>query len=137
MDNLTPRQRRLTMSRIKSKETKPEKILRSYLHRAGYRFRKNVRELPGTPDIVLPKYKSVIFVHGCFWHQHKNCTKAVMPKTNKKYWQKKLLHNIERDKQNKKNLSEKGWNVIEVWECEINQNIDQLLTKLKLLLINY
>ena len=134
MDNMTTTQRSLTMSRIRSKETQPEKKLRSCLHKAGYRFRKNVKEMPGTPDIVLPKYKTVIFVHGCFWHQHKNCPKAVKPKTNIKYWNKKLLRNIERDKLNKILLHQKGWNVIEVWECEINQDVYGLLAKLKSLL---
>ena len=130
MDNMTATQRSLTMSRIRSKETQPEKKLRSILHKAGYRFRKNVKELPGTPDIVLPKYKTVIFVHGCFWHQHNNCSKAAKPKTNTQYWEKKLLRNTERDKKNKEELIEKGWNVLEVWECEINQDINGVLAKL-------
>ena len=88
MDNMTKIQRSLTMSRIRSIETKPEQKLRSYLHNAGYTFRKNVKDLPGKPDIVLAKYKTVIFVHGCFWHQHDNCPFAVKPKSNIDYWDK-------------------------------------------------
>lgn len=107
------------MSRIKGKDTKPEIIVRSMLHRAGFRFRKNVADLPGKPDIVLPKYKTIIFVHGCFWHQHKGCSKCKIPKSKVEFWTEKLGKNVIRDKKHKKNLKKLGWKVIYVWECEL------------------
>jgi DNA mismatch endonuclease (patch repair protein) len=131
MDNMTKQQRSKTMSRIRSKETKPEQKLRSTLHRDGFRFRKNVRTLPGTPDIVLPKYSTIIFVNGCFWHQHPDCPKAAMPKSNKHYWGKKLRANVSRDKKNIEKLSSSGWQVITVWECEIKDDIVKIYSKIK------
>lgn len=130
MDNLTKTQRSKTMSRIRSAETKPEKKLRSALHKNGYRFRKNVKKLPGTPDIVLAKYRAAIFVNGCFWHQHPNCSKAVMPKSNNYYWEKKLKHNVYRDHNNNLQLSSAGWKVITVWECEIKENCEGVFAKI-------
>lgn len=115
------------MSRIKSRDTKPELIVRSVLHKAGYRFRLHSKILPGNPDIVLPKYKTVIFVHGCFWHRHENCKFAYMPKTRVDFWQSKFLKNIERDAQAIKNLEESGWKVVVIWECQ-TKNIDKLRT---------
>lgn len=109
------------MSRIKGKDTTPELKVRSFLHSLGFRFRLHKKGLPGKPDIVLPKYKTVIFVNGCFWHHHKNCKKAVWPKTNKEYWKKKINQNIERDKRNMMKLKEKKWRPIIVWECELNK----------------
>jgi DNA mismatch endonuclease, patch repair protein len=108
------------MSRIRSKDTKPEVLLRSALHREGFRFRKNDNRLPGKPDIVLPKYRTIIFLHGCFWHRHKNCHNATMPKTNIDFWQSKFARNGERDKEVKLILEELGWHVVLVWECEIS-----------------
>ena len=113
------------MSRIKGKDTKPEKIVRSILHKNGFRFRLNRKDLPGKPDIVLPKYKSVVLVHGCFWHRHPRCKLAYNPKSRVKFWQNKFSENIERDKFVKKELRKKGWKVIVVWECEI-RNIEKL-----------
>ncbi len=130
MDNMTKIQRSLTMSRIRSIETKPEQKLRSYLHKAGYRFRKNVIDLPGKPDIVLAKYKTVIFVHGCFWHQHDNCPFAVKPKSNIDYWDKKLINNVVRDQANIGSLELDGWRVIVVWECEINRDIELVFPRI-------
>ena len=127
MDNMTKRQRSRTMSRIGSKETRPEQLLRSALFREGYRFRKNVSALPGRPDIVLKKYKTVIFVNGCFWHQHENCDKAKMPKSNRQYWKPKLEKNIERDNKNQRQLISSGWKVFVFWECEIGDNIKSLI----------
>ena len=112
-------QRSRNMSAIKSKNTKPEIKVRKVLHSMGYRFRLHSKDLPGSPDIVLPKYKTVIFVHGCFWHRHQNCKYASTPKTRQEFWNKKFNENINRDKINQENLSSKGWKIIIVWECEI------------------
>ena len=112
-------QRSRNMSAIKSKNTKPEIKVRKVLHSMGYRFRLHSKDLPGSPDIVLPKYKTVIFVHGCFWHRHKNCKYASTPKTRQEFWEAKFRENINRDKLNQENLSSKGWKIIIVWECEI------------------
>ena len=113
------------MSAIKSKNTKPEIAVRKLLHSMGYRFRLHRKDLPGSPDIVLPKYKTVIFVHGCFWHRHQNCKYASTPKTRQEFWNKKFNENINRDKINQENLSSKGWKIIIVWECEIkDQDFD-------------
>jgi DNA mismatch endonuclease (patch repair protein) len=107
------------MAQIKNKNTKPEIFVRRLLHQQGYRFRLHQKNLPGTPDIILPKYKTVIFVHGCFWHRHPNCADASTPKTRTEFWQKKFAMNVERDKRNQQKLCESGWHVIIVWECEI------------------
>jgi len=112
-------QRSRNMSAIKSKNTRPEIVVRKLLHSMGYRFRLHRKDLPGSPDIVLPKYKTVIFVHGCFWHRHKNCKYASTPKTRQEFWEAKFRENINRDKLNQENLSSKGWKIIIVWECEI------------------
>lgn len=129
MDHLTAKQRSWNMSRIRGADTKPEILVRSMLHRAGYRFRKNVKPFPGKPDIVLPKYRTVIFVHGCFWHRHKGCKQATMPSTNIEFWQKKFAANIANDKKHARELRKLGWKVITVWECEIT-NKDKLIQKL-------
>ena len=117
-DHLTPSHRSWNMSRIHSKNTKPEKIVRSMLFSMGFRFRINRKDLPGKPDIVLPRYKTVIFVHGCFWHRH-NCKDATMPKSNTDFWEKKFSANVERDKRVKVELKDLGWRVITVWSCEL------------------
>ena len=109
------------MSRIRSNDTTPEMRVRSALHRAGYRFRLHVKTLPGKPDIVLPKYKTVIFVHGCFWHRHKGCPNATTPSTNQDYWQEKFKRNVKRDRQEQAKLKKLGWKVVVVWECEVNK----------------
>ncbi len=118
----SPEQRSFNMSRIKGRDTKPELLLRSHLHRAGYRFRKNVAGLPGKPDIVLPKYKAAIFVHGCFWHRHENCRYATCPGSNKEFWQAKFQGTVERDAIKRHALEAAGWNVLTVWECELKSN---------------
>ena len=107
------------MSRIRSKKTKPELALRKALFARGFRFRVNDKRLPGKPDIVLPKNKTVIFVHGCFWHKHVSCKYAYTPKTNTQFWIDKITSNVERDKINTEKLTFAGWNVLIVWECEI------------------
>jgi DNA mismatch endonuclease, patch repair protein len=117
-DHLTPSHRSWNMSRIHSKNTKPEKIVRSMLFSLGFRFRINRKDLPGKPDVVLPRYKTVIFVHGCFWHRH-NCKDATMPKSNTDFWEKKFSANVERDKRVKVELEDLGWRVITVWSCEL------------------
>ncbi len=106
------------MSKISGKDTKPEIVVRKYLFTHGFRYRKNVKTLPGKPDIVLPKYKTVIFVHGCFWHGH-NCSAGKLPETNKEFWKKKISENVKRDRLNKKKLKELGWKVIVIWQCEL------------------
>jgi len=107
------------MASVRSTETKPEIAVRKYLFSKGYRFRKNVKSLPGKPDIVLPKYKIAILVHGCFWHGHKDCDAATIPKSNQAYWKNKIENNIERDERNKSALKKLGWNVFTIWECKL------------------
>ena len=121
-DRLTAEKRSWNMSRIKGKDTKPEVKVRKYLFSKGFRFRKNDNRYPGKPDIVLPKYKTVIFVNGCFWHMHKNCKYFVWPKSNSEFWRQKLEKNVENDIAHYRQLREMEWNVITVWECEINTN---------------
>jgi len=116
-DNLTKEKRSWNMSRIKGKNTKPELFVRSMLHSMGCRFRIHKKDLPGQPDIVLAKYKTVIFINGCFWHQHEKCRRSNIPKTNKDYWIPKLKRVKERDKENHKALESAGWKVLVVWEC--------------------
>ena len=120
------------MSRIRSKDTKPEILVRSYLFSRGLRFRKNDKRYPGSPDIVLPKYNTIVFVHGCFWHLHDGCKYAKMPKSNVDYWKKKLYRNRERDEINQKELK---WTVITIWECELKkdkreQTLEELYVKI-------
>jgi DNA mismatch endonuclease, patch repair protein len=107
------------MSRIRSKDTKPEIAVRSLLHRMGYRFRLHRRDLPGKPDIVLPKHRTVVLVHGCFWHRHKGCKYAYIPRSRVDFWEKKFAENVERDNRNRKDLRREGWKVIVVWECQL------------------
>jgi len=107
------------MSKIRGKETKPEILVRKYLFSKGFRYRLHDEKLPGKPDIVLPKYRTAIFIHGCFWHGHLGCKRAKLPTTNTEFWEKKISANIERDKRNIEKLKSEGWNVIVVWQCEI------------------
>ena len=119
------------MAHVKTKDTAPEVKLRSILHKNGFRFRLNRKDLPGKPDIVLPKYKTVIFVHGCFWHGH-DCKRGRRPQTNTEFWNKKIDENIKRDKLDVIKLEELGWRVLVVWECELKkQNQDALVLRLK------
>lgn len=133
VDHLTKKHRSWNMSHIRSKHSKPEVIIRSLLHRAGYRFRLNNKKLPGCPDIVLSKYRMVIFVNGCFWHRHENCSRSTMPNTNKEYWITKFDKNVLRDITVKKELEKQGWNVLIEWECEIIKDpfvvLDRILSK--------
>ena len=124
------------MAHIPSKNTKPEEAVRKYLFSKGFRYRKNVSYLPGKPDIVLPRYKTVVFVNGCFWHGHEGCRWFVPPKTNSDFWNAKFKYNIERDRKNYSKLEEMGWKVLIVWECEIRhgdaqKTLDDLCNRIK------
>lgn len=118
MDRLTRERRSWNMSRIKGKDTKPEVLVRSVLHQLGFRFRLHRSDLPGKPDITLPKHRTVIFVHGCFWHRHSGCRLAYTPKSNEAFWSEKLASNVKRDKRNQSALRKLGWSVLIVWECQ-------------------
>jgi len=117
-DRISKEHRSWNMSRIRSKDTSPEMRVRSFLHCAGFRFRLHVKNLPGSPDIVLPKHRTVIFVHGCFWHRHGGCKYAYVPKSNIEFWESKFKANVERDKRNIADLEHLGWSVEVIWECE-------------------
>ena len=117
-DTISKEKRSWNMSRIRSRDTGPELVVRSALHRLGYRFRIHRKDLPGKPDIVLPGYRTVIFVHGCFWHQHKGCKYAYKPKTRVKFWSEKLQGNSERDIRTRKKLRRMDWNAQVIWECQ-------------------
>lgn len=121
-DRITPEHRSWNMSRIKGKDTKIEVKVRSWLFSKGFRFRKNDRRYPGTPDIVLPKYKTVIFINGCFWHRHEGCRYATTPKTRTEFWVNKFEKNVENDRKHKEELETMGWRVITLWECELKKN---------------
>lgn len=118
----TPEQRSYNMSRIRNKNTKPEELVRKHLFSKGFRYRKNDPRLPGKPDIVLPKYKTVIFVNGCFWHGHEGCRYFVWPKSNAEFWKAKISGNIEHDQRTYTHLQKLGWRVIVVWECELKKD---------------
>lgn len=120
-DTISPAQRSDLMSRIRSTNTKPEIAVRSLVHRLGYRFRLHRRELPGRPDIVLPRHRKIILVHGCFWHGH-DCKLASKPKSNGEYWSAKIVSNKTRDAKNLAALSAENWRVLEIWECEVRRN---------------
>ena len=124
------------MAAIKAENTEPELLLRRYLHSWGYRYSLHKKDLPGKPDIFLRKYSAVIFLHGCFWHQHQGCKDAGIPKSNKRFWLTKLKSNIERDKKNVKELKRMGYKVIVIWECEVNKKCFlELKRKIKKLLV--
>lgn len=130
-DNHSKEVRSMNMSHIRSKDSKPEEVVRKYLFSKGFRYRKNVKALPGCPDIVLPKYKTVIFINGCFWHKH-DCPRFVWPSSNEEYWHPKIMGNVERDKRNIAELQQLGWTVLTVWECELKKKvIDATLERLE------
>ena len=135
MDTHTKQQRSYNMSRIQSKNSKPETIVRSFLFSKGFRYRKNVKKLAGCPDIVMKKYKTVIFVNGCFWHKH-DCPEFVSPKSNTEYWSNKINRNVERDLVNAEKLKLLGWRVITIWECRLKKNtisntLERLVNEIK------
>ncbi len=131
VDIVDPKTRSRMMSGIRGKDTKPEMIVRRALHRAGYRYRLHVKNLPGEPDIVLPKYKTVIFVHGCFWHCH-DCKNFKWPKTRREFWQKKIKGNVERDKLHYEDILKLGWKVLVMWECEIKSHGNKIIEQVNL-----
>jgi DNA mismatch endonuclease, patch repair protein len=130
-DIYSPKKRSEIMSRVRSKNTKPERIVRSALHRAGYRFRIHRKDLPGHPDIVLPRHRMTVLIHGCFWHQHPGCKKATLPVRNAKFWKEKLQRNQERDRQNLHKLEGLGWKVFVIWECNLLQGLSELINQLR------
>lgn len=130
-DIYSRKKRSEVMSTVKSKNTKPELRVRSWLHKRGFRFRLHGKDLPGVPDVILPKYKTAIFVHGCFWHQHPGCKKATIPRTNYEFWKQKLERNVERDIEHVGQLKQRGWRVITVWECEVTKDIEQTMKKVE------
>lgn len=130
-DTMTPAQRSYNMSRIRSRNTSPERAVRHALWNKGYRYRLNDRRLPGSPDLVLPKYRAVIFINGCFWHGHRGCTKYVEPKTNAGFWKEKIARNIARDELNAQRLDTLAWTVITVWECELGKNTDATIARIE------
>ncbi len=134
-DNHSKEVRSMNMSHIRSTNSKPEEIVRKYLFSKGFRYRKNVKKLPGCPDIVLSKYKTIIFVNGCFWHKH-DCPRFVWPSSNQEYWFPKIQRNVERDKLNAAELQKMGWRVITIWECELKKKkrenrLEKLLAEIK------
>ena len=132
MDSLTPEQRSWNMSQVKGKDTRPELKVRSWLFSHGYRYRKNDSRLPGKPDVVMPKYRTVIFVHGCFWHRHPGCKNTRMPKSNIEFWETKFSRNIENDARHVRELESLGWRVIVIWECELgNKTFEETMQKVE------
>lgn len=129
-DTISVERRSWNMSRIRGRDTGPELRLRSLLHRAGFRFRLHAKDLPGKPDIVLPKYHTVIFVHGCFWHRHEGCWNATTPSTRAEFWQAKFDGNVDRDTRNRAALEAAGWTVMTVWECELKADADRIVQQL-------
>ena len=129
MDMWSKEKRSEVMTRIRSKNTKPEKILRSLLHNVGLRFRIHREDLPGKPDIVFPRQKLVVFVHGCFWHFHKDCREGRIPSSNSIFWRNKLQKNVDRDQRNIDRLQKDGWKVIVIWECEIENYPEKFVKK--------
>ncbi len=129
-DTLTSERRSWNMSRIRGRNTRPELRLRSLLHRAGFRFRLHAKELPGRPDIVLPKYRTAIFVHGCFWHRHPGCRNTSAPSTRREFWHDKFEGNVSRDARNRAALQAAGWTVITVWECELKADAEGVTCRL-------
>ena len=130
MDIWSEKKRSEVMSKIRGENTKPEMILRSALFRKGYRFRVHKKDLPGKPDIVLPKYHLVIFVHGCFWHYHKKCNEGRIPSSNSKFWEEKLERNVKKDANNIKALKKENWKVFVIWECEIEKQFEKSIKHL-------
>ena len=124
-DRLTPERRSWLMSRVRSRDTIPERVVRSLVHRLGYRFRLHRRDLPGTPDLVFPSRRAIIFVHGCFWHRHQGCRKATVPSTRKEFWLQKFARTVNRDATVREALERAGWRVLIVWQCEL-RDIDAL-----------
>lgn len=130
VDHISPARRSQNMRAVKAKNTSPEKRVRSVAHSLGLRFRLHRSDLPGSPDLLFPRRRTALFVHGCFWHRHEACPKATTPKTNTDYWNRKFKRNVERDRENEKKLEEYGWKVLIIWECETKtrESIEAFLT---------
>ena len=126
-DRITPEHRSWNMSRIKGKDTKPEIAVRQYLFANGFRFRKNDKRYPGKPDIVLPKYHTIIFVHGCFWHRHEGCKQDTTPKSRTDFWLEKFQKNVQNDAKHIQELKNMGWKVIVLWECELEKQFEETM----------
>ena len=122
MDNISKEERSRVMAAVKQKDTKPEMKVRSFLHKHGLRYRLHDNKLPGKPDLVFPRFRTVLFIHGCFWHGHTNCKYAVTPKSNTDFWQSKISGNVERDQRNHQKLEQEDWKVLVIWECELVSN---------------
>jgi DNA mismatch endonuclease (patch repair protein) len=129
-DRITPEQRSRNMARVRGRNTTPELAVRSLLHRMRFRFRVCVRNLPGSPDIVLPKYRTVIFVHGCFWHGHEGCMRASVPASNRFFWERKFARTVERDQIAREQLIALGWRVLTVWECDLRKDLNAAVLKM-------
>jgi DNA mismatch endonuclease (patch repair protein) len=130
VDTLTKEQRSRVMSRIRGKDTGPERLLRSVLHRMGFRFRLHRRDLPGRPDVVLAKYRTAIFVHGCFWHRHTGCRLCYTPKSRVSFWKRKFEENVLRDRRVRRQLKKQGWKVLVIWECEL-QDVERVSMRIR------
>ncbi|HOR28661.1 MAG TPA: DNA mismatch endonuclease Vsr, partial [Candidatus Sumerlaeota bacterium] len=130
MDSFTPQERSAIMRLVRSKDTKPERQVRSLLHRLGLRFRLHRGDLPGAPDIVLIRYKTVIFIHGCFWHRHRGCNRASTPSSRREYWLPKFERTVARDAHNRRRLRQLGWRVVTIWECEL-RHLERLERRLR------
>jgi DNA mismatch endonuclease (patch repair protein) len=137
MDTFSKEKRSSIMRNIRGKNTTPERLFRSALHRAGFRFRLHRKDLPGSPDIVLSKYKTIIFIHGCFWHGHADCKKATLPKTNTDFWQNKLEKNRARDARAVSDLENAGWHVRIIWQCRLRRELSPVIAELSDLLKSY
>jgi DNA mismatch endonuclease (patch repair protein) len=131
VDTLSPERRSWNMSRIRGRDTGPERLLRSLLHKEGFRFRLHDRSLPGKPDIVMKKHRAVIMVHGCYWHRHPGCRNATMPSTRTDFWTEKFEGTIARDRQTLADLTALGWRVITVWECDLKKHPDQVMSDIR------
>jgi DNA mismatch endonuclease (patch repair protein) len=131
-DKLSKEKRGWNMSRIKSKDTKPELLIRKAIYKLGYRYRLHKKGMPGRPDVVINRIKTTVFVNGCFWHRHGDCSEASRPKTNSEFWENKISKNVERDVKNYKILQSAGWKVIVIWECEISNEIEKNINLLKI-----
>ena len=129
-DTVSRKIRRRIMQSVRSKDTGPELTVRKFLHKKGFRYSLHRKDLPGKPDIVLRKYKTIIFVNGCFWHRHEGCQRSTMPKTNTNFWEKKFHNTVNRDKMIKEELLRRGWNVLVIWECELKTDPDKILEDL-------
>lgn len=132
-DVFTKKKRSDIMSKIRAKNTKPELLVRQFLFSKGFRYRLHQNALPGKPDIILKKYKTIIFVNGCFWHGHKNCKKSILPTSNITFWKEKIQANIDRDKKSKRSLKKLGWSIFTIWECDIENKMALTKTMNKLL----